>query len=213
MIDVETARNILGKNFIGAKELESIAPKLHLSIHIEAPEIPYTKELLEASSKTNLLVLGIDRDSEGNPLTVVQFRKRFGTDPVRTEPCMYNQDWYLKEKFANETTLENKWYLVPKEVSEGTRAVDPDKIIKTLPEYRKFPAAILTTFVFFAYYFLTEGEILWKHDFLWCKDADGNGDRIYTGRYVDSKGINKNGFNVHRHLRIRDCHGAISVLG
>ncbi len=215
MVDIENARHILGKSFIGLKELGSIASKLHIPLPLDAPDIPfpYTKELLEANRKSHLLVLGIDRDSEGNPLTVVQFRKLFGTDPVRTEPCMYNQDWYLKEKFANETTLENRWYLVSKEVLDTTRAVDPNKIIKSLPEYRKFPTAILTTFVFFAYYFLTGGKMLWKHDFIWCEDTDANGDRIYTGRYVDPKGINKNGFNVHRHLNIRDCHGAISVFG
>lgn len=213
MVDSENARNILGKNFIGPKELGSIASKLHISLHFETPDIPYTKELLEASSKSHLLVLGIDRDTEGNPLTVVQFRKLLGTDPIRTEPCMYNQDWYLKEKFANETTLENRWYLVSKEVSDPTRSVDPDQIIKSFPQYHKFPTAILATFVFFAYYFLSDGKMLWKHDFIWCEDTDANGDRIYTGRYVDPKGINRNGFNVHRHLSLRNCHGAISVLG
>ena len=54
--------------------------------------------------------------------------------------------------------------------------------------------------------------MLWRHDFIWCDDSDHNGDRIYTGRYIDPNGINKNGFNIHRHLSIRPCYGAAPVI-
>ena len=75
----------------------------------------------------------------------------------------------------------------------------------------KFPSAILTSFVFFSYYLLSR-ELLWKNDFTWCSDLDNNGDQIYTGRYIDPKGINKNGFNIHRHLSIRSYHGATTEI-
>ena len=74
-----------------------------------------------------------------------------------------------------------------------------------------FPTAILCAYTFFVYYFLT-GEHLWYHDFVWCSDADHNGDRIYVGKYHDVDGVNKNGFSVHRHLALRNCYAAVNAL-
>ena len=62
---------------------------------------------------------------------------------------------------------------------------------------------------FFAYFLLNDGKILWKDDFVWCQDKDSNNDQIYTGRYLDANGKNKNGFNIHRHLKIRKLFGVI----
>ena len=45
--------------------------------------------------------------------------------------------------------------------------------------------------------------------FIWCNDVDANGDRIYVGRYFDPLGISKNGFSVHRQLRIKNNYGCI----
>ena len=113
----------------------------------------------------------------------------------------------MKEKFAKDTTLDFKWYLVKKTVNKNSRGKNPKDISKLLKNKENFPTAVLITFVFFSYYFLANGKILWKHDFIWCSDKDKNGDIIYTGRYVDPKKINKNGFNIHRHLSIRHCYG------
>jgi len=62
------------------------------------------------------------------------------------------------------------------------------------------------------YYFHTQGGLLWKSDFIWCSDKDKNGDQIYVGRYRDPLGVNKNGFNIHRHLKIRNYYGLAPVI-
>jgi hypothetical protein len=130
-----------------------------------------------------------------------------GINPNVSEPCFYNQDWYLKENFIDDT-LENKWYLIRKNVFEDTRAMQPNELIE---KGISLPSAILCTYTFFSYYCYNK-DLLWKYDFVWCSDMDHNGDRIYVGKYRDIDGINKNGFSIHRHLALRDCYSAINTI-
>ncbi len=211
-MDIDTAKKIMGENFIGPRELGSIAARMHIQPPAGAPEIPYGEELLLRMRNDYILILGVAQDADGSPLTIVRLRDIFGTDPAKAEPCMYNQDWYLNEKFARETTLGNQWYLIKKQVEDGSRASTPEEIEASFEDREQFPSAILTVFTFLAYYMLQKGACLWEHDFVWCSDTDSNGDRIYTGRYRDPQGISKNGFNIHRHLSIRPCYGVAPMI-
>lgn len=204
----DDAKKIMGENFIGYDEIISISNDLNLEkIDIgSVPEIPFSEKVLN-DNKDNILILGVSKHKDGSPLTLNSLRNLFGLDPEKKEPCFYNQDWYLKQGFANES-LESKWYLVKKNIEEKTRGEEPQKIISELDNGESLPKAVVTAYVFFANYLLNK-EILWEGDFIWCSDLDDNGDRIYTGRYIDPSGKNKKGFNIHRHLSIRPCYGAI----
>ena len=206
------AKKLMGKNFIGPEELTSIALELNIAPIKNAPVVQYDAKTLKKVAKDYLLILGVAKMSDGRALTLNNMREFFGLDPAIKEPCFYNQDWYLKEKFASTSTLSLRWYLIRKQVLKESRALRPDILEKKLKKGEKFPSAILTAFTFFAYYFLNDGVLLWKHDFTWCSDKDKNGDRIYTGRYQDPKKINKNGFNIHRHLALRSVHAATITL-
>lgn len=81
-------------------------------------------------------------------------------DPEISEPCLYNQDWYMSEEFIRRR-IDNKWFLIKRNVLEDTRAVMPMEIISTGV---KFPSAILCVYLFFTYY-VAYGEMLWFHDF------------------------------------------------
>lgn len=205
---VDEARLIFKDNFIGFDELlllfEQFYPLGETTFSI--PGIPWNKALLEKLADNYILILGMPSWGGVN-LSIRNIRNRFGIDPELSEPCFYNQDWYINENFIDET-LELKWYLIRKNVFDNSRAVDPD----ILAEHdMKFPSAILCCYTFFAFYF-ARGAKLWEYDFVWCCDKDHNGDRIYVGKYTDIDGINKNGFSIHRHLALRPCYGAISVL-
>jgi hypothetical protein len=204
----DDAKKIMGKNFVGVDEINSIAGNFNLeNINIkDVPTVPFSEKILN-DNRDSILILGVSKHKDNSPLTLNSLRDLFGIDPEKKEPCFYNQDWYLKQGFANEP-LEFKWYLVKKNIEEKTRGEEPEKIIKSLSKEKILPKAVLTAFVFFVSYFLNK-EVLWKEDFVWCSDLDDNGDRIYTGRYTDPAGKNKNGFNVHRHLSIRSCYGAV----
>ncbi|MDD4993344.1 MAG: hypothetical protein PHR83_14050 [Paludibacter sp.] len=203
---VDEARKIMRGNFIGCEELKNISSSFSLKIPTICPEIPYSKEYLIDKKDEYLLILGVSETINLQPLNLLFLRELFGTNPNVSEPCFYNQDWYMKEDFMN-LCLENRWYLIKKTVFEDSRAELPT----ILQNMYTFPTAILCAYSFFAYWFHAN-EILWKYDFVWCSDKDHSGDRIYIGKYTDIDGVNKNGFSIHRHLALRMNYGCVNEL-
>ncbi len=207
-IAIKELKELFGKNYLGPEELLPLFSRMGISperMIVPEPEFPI--EELKKYTSDYLLILGLARLGDVE-LSIRSFRDCFGIDPEISEPCFYNQDWYLKERFI-ERTLENKWYLVKKSVIEESRRKQPEKILES---GIVFPSAVLCTYAFFANYFYNH-ELLWYHDFVWCEDSDHNGDRIYVGKYHDVEGVNKNGFSIHRHLALRDCYAAITCRG
>lgn len=201
---IEKAREILGVHFIGPEELEKCEPLLSFDIPAEVPTIPYEEESLSKYRDQYFLILGVSKFSNGKDVTCRNLISIFGKDPDVSEPCFYNQDWYDNEGFVDVPMAEG-WFLIRKDVFEDSRAAMPDELLKNLT----FPLAISCTYSFFVVW-LAANVKLWYHDFVWCRDVDHNGDRIYVGKYHDIDGINKNGFSIHRHLALRPCYGAIN---
>jgi hypothetical protein len=192
---------------IGPEELKKMPAPFAFG-DAAAPEIPFSAETLTAHADTHILIFMPPAFIDGTPVTLNALGERMGVDPAVSEPCMYTQDWYLKEDFAANETTDGKWHLIHKDVLEEARAKRPEEIEGSLASEESFPSAITCAFAFFAYWFHTNGERLWNHDFVWCSDRDHNGDRIYVGRYEDPAGVNKNGFNIHRHLALRPSYSA-----
>jgi hypothetical protein len=206
---ITEAQRLFGKNFIGAEELAAVAGRLPVKLPPEAPPIPYTLQKLAPLAGDYLLLLGTSAMLDGKSLTLLSLRELYGVNPDVSEPCFYNQDWYMAEAFM-QTPLEDRWYLLKKNVIAETRAMAPVEIMGEYPNFH-FPPAILCAYAFFACCFV-RGEYLWLHDFVWCSDVDHNGDRIYVGKYHDVDGVNQNGFSIHRHLSLRACYGAVDEI-
>ena len=204
----EIAKELFGENFIGKDELKPFFDALGFGeVEIQEKSIEYSDSDLQKAAKDGyILICGVEHVN-GQNITLRYLRDTFGVNPDVSEPCLYNQDWYLKEDFIDRT-LNAQWYLIKKEVIEDTRAVMPGDLTQ---RGLKFPPAILCGYTFFAYWFV-RNEMLWYHDFVWCCDTDHNGDRIYVGKYHDIDGVNKNGFSIHRHLALRPCYGSIQVI-
>lgn len=199
----ERAKEIMGEHFIGPNELRKCAPSLLFDIPTDIPSIPYDEEKLIKLKEHYYLILGVSKFANGKDVSCRNLKVIFGKDPDISEPCFYNQDWYDQEEFIDDPMVTD-WYLIRKYVFEESRAVMPAELMKTV----SFPKAILCTYAFFVTW-LSKGEKLWYHDFVWCSDVDHNGDRIYVGKYYDVDGVNKNGFSIHRYLSLRPCYGAI----
>lgn len=204
---IEEAQKLFGKEFIGTKQLKPFISRLGLNIEdISVPLIDkYSYSVLEkAASDGYILILGID-NIKGQKITLEFLCSKFGINPEESEPCFYNQDWYLEEVFFRDFVIDTQWYLIKKDVVESSRAQLPSDLIHC---GFNFPPAVLCAYTFFAYYF-SNGEYLWYHDFVWSQDVDHNNDRIYVGKYHDIDGKNKNGFSIHRYLSLRNCYGAV----
>lgn len=202
------AKELFGNNYIGKDELALFIKRIGGNLdNIPDCPISYSDIVLERAAKEGyILILGINQ-IQGRNLDLLFLRKIFGIDPDKSEPCFYNQDWYMHEDFMT-FRLETQWYLIKKHVIEDSRAVMPADL---LHKGINFPPALLCAYTFFAYYY-AKGEMLWYHDFVWCRDTDHNGDRIYVGKYHDVDGVNKNGFSIHRHLALRNCYASISTI-
>lgn len=205
----EAVKRLFGKNFISKDELRPFFKTLGFGeIDIQEKPIQYSDaDLQKAVAEGYILIYGVD-SINGQSITLRYLRDKFGVNPDESEPCLYNQDWYMKEDFMD-LTLEDRWYLIKKDVYEDSRAVMPGDLTQ---QGLSFPPAILCGYTFFAYYFVCN-EFLWWHDFVWCSDTDHNGDRIYVGKYHDVDGVNKNGFSIHRHLALRPCYGSVNCIG
>lgn len=176
-------------------------------VEIQERPIEYSDlDLQKAAAEGYILICGVEH-IKGERITLRFLRDKFGVNPDEYEPCLYNQDWYLKEDFMD-VALNTQWYLIKKEIFESSRAVMPEALTQ---QGLNFPPAILCGYTFFAYYFARK-EYLWLHDFVWCCDTDHNGDRIYVGKYHDIDGVNKNGFSIHRHLALRPCYGSVNIV-
>ena len=199
-------KKLFGKNFVGNDELKPFLKALGFGdVDIQEKPIEYSdQELRKAADDDYILIYGIEH-VDGEKISLRFLRNKFGVNPDVSEPCLYNQDWYMKEKFMDRI-LNAQWYLIKKDVYEDSRAVMPEDL--TLRGLN-FPPAILCGYTFFAYFF-AYNEYLWWHDFVWCCDVDHNGDRIYVGKYHDIDGVNKNGFSIHRHLALRQCYGSVN---
>jgi hypothetical protein len=201
------AQKIMGKNFIGPDELNCISEHMELMIPDPVPPIPFLMETLESCQENYILVLATSNWKNGNILNINSLRNHFGWNPAKYEPCFYNQDWYVKESFATQTILTH-WLMVKKSVEDPLRGVDPANEILSRFEKKVFLKAVDAVYLFFVWN-LARGEFLWSNDYVWCSDLDKNGDRIYIGKYSDPNGINKNGLEIHRHLRIRDNYSFV----
>jgi hypothetical protein len=209
---VTAAGKIMGLNIIGPDQLDGFKDQMGIILPFkrksEIPPIPFSTGLLEQYCDTHLLILGITWAADGEALTLVKMRSHFGVDPGQREPCFYNQDWYLNEAFAKSFALAPNWFLMRKDLAGHSRGKEPSE----LPGNLRLPTALLACFAFFGYYFVSSGKKLWERDFIWCSDSDHNGDQIYVGRYNDLSGTNKSGFNIHRHLKIRENYGIADLV-
>ena len=204
----EAVKKLFGKNFIGKEELKPFFKTLGFGeFEIQEKPIEYSDSQLQKAADGYILIYGVELVNDQH-ITLRFLRDKLGVNPDESEPCLYNQDWYLNEKFID-ITLDNRWYLIKKEVFEESRAVMPGELIKN---NMNFPPAILCGYTFFAYFY-ARNKYLWWHDFVWCCDTDHNGDRIYVGKYHDIDGVNKNGFSIHRHLALRPCYGSVNYIG
>ncbi len=198
---------LFGKNYLGLEEQKPFFEKLGIDINsINEPPINFSDtDLAQAAKDGYILICGVEQIN-GTRITLKYLREIFGVDPAVSEPCLYNQDWYMSEEFMD-IALNTQWYLIKKDVYDDSRAVMP---LDLMDRGIHFPPAILCGYTFFAYYFCND-EYLWWHDFIWCCDVDHNGDRIYVGKYHDIDGVNKNGFSIHRHLALRPCYASVNI--
>jgi hypothetical protein len=182
---LKIAKDMFGKYFFGSEEIKNA-----FGLDVCSPNLKHDERVLKRLKDSHVLILGTG-------LSILDLRDLFG---FSDDPCFYNQDWYVNENFAKKK-LDVDWYLLQREIPDETRGKLPRG--KT-----KLPTAALTANAFFLNYCINK-ELMWENDYVWNSDKDMYGDRIYTGKYKNDA---KDGFNVHRHLSIKNNYGSIKKI-
>lgn len=190
------ARDIMGKNFFGVEEWSTLYgvnfSKKQLQ---EVAEFPWSEDILNASCpfvkgkrirKTHFAFLGLKTIS-GEFLTIIKWKK---LHPVTDQPrfCSHAPDnWYAKEKFANEPTCGFRWYLMPLEIVPNFRNKTYRKQAAMLPAEYEVPFAVEEVSKVILH---CKKNGIYLNSLKWgrCQDVTSNGRRVIVGNF-DSWGL------------------------
>lgn len=144
------ARTMMGKNFFGIEDWVKIYGANFTQEQLcQIDDFPWGGDVLNSTcplcGKTvkdcHFAFLGVDR-LNGKPLTILKFKK---LHPDTAEPRFADfmpDPWYFKEKFATETTMSLRWYLLHTNIIPKSEGKDFYGQKKLLPVEYEVPSAI-----------------------------------------------------------------------
>jgi hypothetical protein len=128
MTFIATARDIMGKNFLGLEEVCNGYAVLYSDDQLlQILEIAYSEERLQACKDTHILF-------PGYPLSLIDIHRKCGD-------LFYDNDWYHLEAFANEKKVSVRWYLIRKEPVPGSLGKTYSEQTDLLPKEEEVPFA------------------------------------------------------------------------
>jgi len=126
---IEWAQEIMGEDFMGP---EQVAAAFNLDPNtIEIPPIPFSQtELERAKQLGQFLILRIDKDNGGNPLTMQRMRMILNDKVKDNGKVFSNPDWQQTEEFFTTDFPKARWALVSKDLlgyENNGQLVDEDE--------------------------------------------------------------------------------------
>ncbi len=162
------AREIMGENFFGIEEIKKCYKIRPSSSQINSlAEVPYTKQELEESKDTHILVTVL-------PLSVLDIR-------IKTNFHVLN--WYDDRMFAKERN-EVGWYLVRKTEVLNSKNKTWQKQLALLRENAEVPKARILIYTIMGYYFAT-GKRLFPDSFVRTSSEDLCGFNVTVGNFTN----------------------------
>ena len=113
---IDQAKEILGEDVFGP---EAVTEAFGITVESESvPAIPFSKEELERAKELGqMLLLRVDKTSDGTPLTMKKIGETLGGKVKDDGKVFYDTDWYKEEKFYTEDAPEAGWALVSKDLA------------------------------------------------------------------------------------------------
>lgn len=114
-------------------------------------------------------------------LTMLKLRDAFGISRD-TQPCVYGNDWWLKEKFAKEV-LKEGWHLTLAELPDESRdkTYDDQKALLTKEEELLTPVEVM--YLCLVNYLVNDGERLLYDCYSRTDTLDSHGYVVYLGDF------------------------------
>lgn len=119
-IHQKLARAVMGKNFFGVEDWSALYGVNFSQKQLrQVAEFPWGEDILnstcplcgKAVKDCHFAFVGLDRIN-GKPLTILKLQE---LHPVMGQPKFYSyapSAWYSEQKFARETTMDFRWYLL-----------------------------------------------------------------------------------------------------
>lgn len=144
------------------------------------PDVPYSRECLEAHRPTHILVFGFSVMPDGKPFSVVNLLEKFGVK--QNGVCFSSIGLPIEGKYEWATrSARSGWWLI-------REAVYPDLLGKSCIDCEAFAGAsgwevpYVADVVYAAIFWqLVTGERLLRHYCTWCADVLPDGGRIRVG--------------------------------
>lgn len=125
-VDLQEARDILGADNVLGPEALKATWDLDL-LPEDIPDVPYSREQLEGARKMNMmLVLRIDHDRDGHPLTGERMNEILEPQLQAQNKgrLLFKEIWYSNEPFYKDTTPKPKWKLVTRDQLPNSTNID-----------------------------------------------------------------------------------------
>ena len=166
----EQAREIMGRNFLGTKEVEEHFGKLSPEQEESLSIIPFSKETLESCKDTHILVADIG-------LSIMGIKKL-----KNCKGLLCDQDWYEAEDFAKHTD-QPSWRLIrktPVENSFGKTWSEQQVLLDPKTEEVPLTRQLIYTILL---YFRATGEKLFETDWVRTNDVEAAGLLVHVGKF------------------------------
>ncbi len=192
----QLAQAIMGKNFFGVEEWSTLYGVTFTKKQLRAvAEFPWSEDILNSPCpfirgksirETHFAFLGLN-NIKGKPLPILKWQE---LHPQSGQPRFWSyapDNWYAKEKFANEPTCGFRWYLMLIEIVPNSTDKTYQEQVAMLTADYEVPLAIEEVTKDLLYY-RKNGIYLNPQRYGRCQDVSSDGCRVHVG-YFDSGGL------------------------
>lgn len=189
-IHQKLARAVMGKNFFGVEDWSALyGVNFSQKQFRQVAEFPWGEDILNSTcplcgrvvKDCHFAFVGLDR-LNGKPLTILKLQE---LHPATGQPKFYSyapSAWYSEQKFAKETTMDFRWYLLHQNiVSKSEDETYGDQKTMLTADY-EVPSAI-TEATKDLLVFRKTGNFVNSSRYARCECVTSDGGRVYVGRF------------------------------
>lgn len=194
-IHQKLARAVMGKNFFGVEDWSALYGVNFSQKQLrQVAEFPWGEDILNSTcplcgkvvKDCHFVFVGLDRIN-GKPLTILKLQE---LHPATGQPKFYSyapSAWYSEQKFAKETTMDFRWYLLHQNIVPKSKDKTYGDQKAMLTADYEVPSAI-TEVTKDLLVFRKTGNFVNQSRYARCECVASDGGRVDAG-YFDGDGL------------------------
>jgi len=199
-IHQKLARAVMGKNFFGVEDWSALYGVNFTQKQLrQVAEFPWGEDILNSIcplcgkvvKDCHFAFVGLDRVN-GKPLTILKLQE---IHPATGQPKFYSyapSAWYSEQKFAKETTMSFRWYLLHQNIVPKSESKTYDEQKAMLAVDYEVPSAVAEATKDLLVFKKT-GNFVNSSRYARCEDVTSGGSRVDVG-YFGEHGLDVYGY-------------------